>query len=122
MRIGLAGVGRIGAFHAATLRDLVLPQGSLVVADLDPASATRVAHDLGVEHEHDTDSLLESGLDGLVIATATTAHAELLRRSVARGIPTFCEKPVATTLVETVELARLVDGSGVPVQSEAVTT
>lgn len=117
MRIGLAGVGRIGAFHAATLRDLLDPAvDSLVVADLDPAAAARVAGDLGIDHEPDVDRLLAGGLDGLVVATATTAHAHLVRASVARGLPTFCEKPVATTLAETVEVARLVRSSGVPVQ------
>jgi myo-inositol 2-dehydrogenase/D-chiro-inositol 1-dehydrogenase len=117
MRIGLAGVGRIGAFHAATLRGLLDPAGdSLVVADLDPDRAARVAVELGTDQAPDVESLLDRGLDGLVVATATTAHADLVRASVARGLPTFCEKPVATTLAETVELAGLVGSSGVPVQ------
>lgn len=114
MRIGLAGVGRIGAFHAATLRDL--PEVSeLVVADINADIAARVATDLGVQSAPDIDSLLAGGLDALVITTATPGHAPLLRRSIAAGIPTFCEKPVAATLDETIELTRLSEASSVPV-------
>ena len=39
-----------------------------------------------------------------LIATAAPGHAPLLRRGIERGIPTFCEKPVAATLEETIDL------------------
>ena len=42
MRIGLAGVGRIGAFHAATLAGLDAVD-QVVVADANPALAASVA-------------------------------------------------------------------------------
>ncbi|HEX9339427.1 MAG TPA: dehydrogenase, partial [Pseudonocardiaceae bacterium] len=45
MRLGLVGVGRIGAFHAETLRQLA----DVVVADVDPVRAREVADKLGVE-------------------------------------------------------------------------
>jgi len=45
MRIGLAGVGRIGAFHAGTLQ--AIPDvDSLVVADAVPGRAEAVAERL----------------------------------------------------------------------------
>lgn len=114
MRIGLAGVGRIGAFHAATLSGLgVLDE--LVLADADPALAARVAADLGLSSVPDVASLLAADLDGLVIATATPGHAPLLRAGLAAGIPTFCEKPVAATLEESIDLARTAAASTVPV-------
>ncbi len=39
--------------------------------------------------------LLDSGVDGLVIATGTATHPELIRAGVDAGVPVFCEKPVA---------------------------
>ncbi|SDP52731.1 myo-inositol 2-dehydrogenase / D-chiro-inositol 1-dehydrogenase [Pedococcus dokdonensis] len=114
MRIGLAGVGRIGAFHADTLRSLDAVD-QLVVADVDAARAEQVATALGLEWVATTDDLLDAGLDALVIATATPGHAPLLRAGIARRIPTFCEKPVASTLDETIDLARLGAESDVPV-------
>jgi myo-inositol 2-dehydrogenase/D-chiro-inositol 1-dehydrogenase len=114
MRIGLAGVGRIGAFHAETLRDLDVID-EVVVADAIPEAAQAVADKLGVGYAPDVEALLGSGIDGFVIATATPGHAALLRRGVELGIPTFCEKPVAATLAETIELTRLAAASETPV-------
>ncbi|HEX5562420.1 MAG TPA: Gfo/Idh/MocA family oxidoreductase [Nocardioidaceae bacterium] len=113
MRIGLAGTGRIGAFHAATLAGLDEVE-QVVVTDTLRGSAARLADELGCEPAQDLDELL-GRVDGLVITTSTTGHAPTLRRAVAAGVPTFCEKPVATTLVETLELVELVEKSGVPV-------
>ena len=114
MRIGLVGVGRIGAFHAETLKGLDAVD-ELVLADADAEAARRVAEQLGVEYAPDPVTLLASGVDGFVIAAATPAHAPLLRQGLEAGVPTFCEKPVAGTLAETIELAKLAAASDVPV-------
>ncbi len=114
MRIGLAGVGRIGAFHAATLSALDAVD-EVVVTDADLELAEKVAADLGLSVAHDVASLLASGVDGFVITTATPGHAPLLRQGVAPGNATFCEKPVAATLPETLELTRLAESTDVPV-------
>ncbi|MEO8830611.1 Gfo/Idh/MocA family oxidoreductase [Lapillicoccus sp.] len=114
MRIGLAGVGRIGAFHAATLTALD-EVDALVVTDLDTQAARVLADRLQVEFAASPEELLASGVDGFVIATATPGHAPLLRLGLAAGVPTFCEKPVASTLEETLELAKLASATDVPV-------
>lgn len=113
MRIGLAGAGRIGAFHASTIAGLE-EVDAVVVHDAVPEAAHRLADEGGHEIAPDTDALL-SGVDGVVIASSTSTHADLLRQAVAAGIPTFCEKPLALTLEETVDLVDVVESSGVPV-------
>lgn len=85
MRVGLLGLGRIGAFHAETLAGLV---DELIVSD--PVRSSPYGRP-GDPFE----------ADALVIATPTSTHAELLLKACAVGIPTFCEKPVAPTLDET---------------------
>jgi myo-inositol 2-dehydrogenase/D-chiro-inositol 1-dehydrogenase len=114
MRIGLAGTGRIGAFHAKTLTTLD-GVDDLVLADLDSTVAERVAADLGVSAAPSIEALLDSGLDAFVITAGTAAHAELLEASISRDIPTFCEKPVALDLEQTIALTQLEATSGVPV-------
>jgi myo-inositol 2-dehydrogenase/D-chiro-inositol 1-dehydrogenase len=114
MRIGLVGVGRIGAFHAATLNGLPAVD-QVVVADADPGRAEVVAKELGVEFAPDVPALLAGGVDGFVIAAATAAHGELIAAGVAAGVPTFCEKPVALDLAETERVVTLVESSTVPV-------
>ena len=114
MRIGLAGTGRIGAFHAKTLTTLD-GVDDLVLADLDTSLAQRVATELGVRAAPGIDALLDSGLDAFVITAGTAAHAELLEAAISRDIPTFCEKPVALDLERTIELTELEARSEVPV-------
>ena len=112
MRVGVAGLGRIGPFHARTLAEL---GHEVVVSDLRPglAETTARAHGYGVAA--DLPTLLRQ-VDALVITTDTGSHAALLRETVAAEVPTFCEKPVAVTLQETIDVVALVEGSGVPVQ------
>ncbi len=113
MRIGLAGTGRIGTFHAGTLAALEQVD-QVVVTDAFPEAAERLAAGAGFEFAADLDELLDR-VDGLVITTSTDAHAATLRRGVEAGVTTFCEKPVARTLDETVELLELVEKSDVRV-------
>ncbi|HEV2374055.1 MAG TPA: Gfo/Idh/MocA family oxidoreductase [Streptosporangiaceae bacterium] len=115
MRVGVAGVGRIGTFHADALHRL--PQvRSMVVYDPDSLRATRLADRLGIETAHSVDALLDAGLDGLVIATPTGAHAELIVRGVRAGIPVFCEKPVAPDIEGTLDTIKQAGDRAIPVQ------
>jgi myo-inositol 2-dehydrogenase / D-chiro-inositol 1-dehydrogenase len=115
MRIGVAGVGRIGAFHARTLK-AIDDIDSLVLADAIPARAADVAAELGVEQVPAPNDLFGAGIDGLVVAAATDAHAALVLGAVDAGIPVFCEKPVAADAAGTRAVLEKVRTSTVPVQ------
>ncbi|WP_432494792.1 Gfo/Idh/MocA family protein [Kineococcus auxinigenes] len=117
MRLGLIGLGRIGAFHAATLTGLEAVD-SLVVADVAPGAAQAVAerHPGRVVAVSGTGEVLASGVDGLVVAAATDAHPELILAAVDAGLPVFCEKPVARAAADAVDVLRRVEAAGVPVQ------
>jgi myo-inositol 2-dehydrogenase/D-chiro-inositol 1-dehydrogenase len=114
MRVGLVGVGRIGAFHLGTLAGL---EGidSLAVADTDAARARVAAAAHGATALASAEELAAS-VDALVIATPTGAHAELLRLAAEAGIPAFCEKPVALDLATLDDVIAHVDRAGIVVQ------
>ncbi|MEO3805866.1 Gfo/Idh/MocA family oxidoreductase [Nonomuraea sp. B1E8] len=101
MRVGLFGLGRIGAFHAATMAAHPLVD-ELIVADPVRTSPYGRPGD-------PFDS------DAVVIATPTSTHAELIVRACALGIPVFCEKPVAGTVDETVKVLEARAGNRVHV-------
>lgn len=112
-RIGIIGVGRIGLSHARTM--LAQPGVSdLVLADLDTELANRAAAELGATSCGIDDIFTQ--VDGVVIATPTSTHAELLIRSVRAGVPAFCEKPVALDVATTREVLAAVSANGTPVQ------
>ncbi len=115
MRIGLVGVGRIGVFHASTLRGLP-GVDSLVVTDADLGRAREVAGQTGAQAAESVTELLGAGIDALVIAATTGAHPELIKRGVQAGVPVFCEKPVAPDVEGTLDVIKVASGSAVPVQ------
>ncbi|MCW2878585.1 MAG: Inositol 2-dehydrogenase [Sphaerisporangium sp.] len=102
MRVGLLGLGRIGAFHASTLA--AHPQvGQLIVSDADEVRAKEVAGRVGAL----VGDAFEA--DAVVVATPTSTHAELILRACDAGIPVFCEKPVAPGIEET---TRVMEAAG----------
>ncbi|BBZ29439.1 hypothetical protein MMAD_37340 [Mycolicibacterium madagascariense] len=113
--LGVIGLGRIGAFHTETLSNLDGLDG-LVITDERTDVARAVAAKYGATSVDTVAELLSSGVDGVVVAAATPAHAELVLAAVERGIPTFCEKPIASTAVESARVAQAILASGVPVQ------
>ena len=86
MRIGLVGVGRIGAFHAATLKALDCVE-QVVVTDADPARAQAAAKELDCETAADIRALFRAGLDAVAICSQTSSHAELIARAQDAGLP-----------------------------------
>ncbi|MFC4122283.1 Gfo/Idh/MocA family oxidoreductase [Nonomuraea zeae] len=101
MRVGLLGLGRIGAFHAATLATHPLVD-ELIVAD--PVRTSPYGRP-GDPFE----------ADAVVIATPTGTHAELIIRACERGVPAFCEKPVAGTVADTVKVLESAQGHRVQI-------
>ena len=115
MKIGLAGAGRIGTMHAEVLAanpDVT----ELLLYDVAAERCAEVAGRFGATPVSGLDAFLDADLDGVVIATATGSHADLIRRAVERDIPVFCEKPVAIDRDQTEAVRELVEASGVPVQ------
>jgi myo-inositol 2-dehydrogenase/D-chiro-inositol 1-dehydrogenase len=115
MRIGVAGVGRIGTFHAETLRGHPAVE-SVIVADADRRRAHEVAATLSVAVAESPAALLAQGIDALVIAAATAAHPDLIMHGMDAGLPVFCEKPVASDLGGTLAVLRRASEASAPVQ------
>lgn len=113
--LGVIGLGRIGAFHTETLSGLDGVDG-LVITDERVDVAHSVAAKYGVKAVDTVEELLSSGVDGVVVAAATPAHAALTLAAVERGIPTFCEKPIASSAKKSARVADVIARSGVPVQ------
>ncbi|UIX29436.1 Gfo/Idh/MocA family protein [Streptomyces sp. GQFP] len=115
MRIGILGLGRIGAFHAETLSGLDAVD-SLVVSDPFADAAKAAAERFGAQVADSPEALFAAGVDGIVVAAATDAHPALILAAVEAGVPVFCEKPVARSMAEGVAVLNAVKDSGVEIQ------
>lgn len=111
MRIGIIGTGRIGSFHAGVLARHPAVE-SLVVTDTDPDRALAVAGHLGATVAESAAGVFGAGVDAVVIASATSAHAELIARAARAGLPAFCEKPIALDPAGTLGALREVERAG----------
>lgn len=115
LTIGVVGLGRIGAFHVGTLASLDAVD-QLFVTDTVPAAMESVTgRYAAATGRADADAVLASGVDALVIASATPTHAGLIEKSVAAGVPVFCEKPIAMSSAESAAVVARCGDSGVPV-------
>ncbi|HEY3721995.1 MAG TPA: Gfo/Idh/MocA family oxidoreductase [Acidimicrobiia bacterium] len=110
LRIGLIGCGHIGTVHSFALRQLadagLLDADITATFDTDPERARRIAEPNGATQAESMDALLD-GVDVAWICTWTSGHLPAIEAAVARGLPVFCEKPLAPTLHDCRRIADL---------------
>jgi myo-inositol 2-dehydrogenase/D-chiro-inositol 1-dehydrogenase len=108
IRIGLVGCGHIGTVHAYAIQQLAdagLVDARLVATyDDDPKRAAKVARNHGGVPQPSLDALLDN-VDVVWVCTWTAGHLPAVEAAVARGLPVFCEKPLAPTYAECVKVA-----------------
>jgi myo-inositol 2-dehydrogenase/D-chiro-inositol 1-dehydrogenase len=123
MEIGLAGAGRMGALHAHVL--VAHPAvRRLVVTDTDAQRAQALAGEVSaaaservlVEVAESPEACAASGVQAVVIAAATPAHAPLIELAAAHGLATFCEKPIALDLGGTDRALAAAEEAGIYLQ------
>jgi myo-inositol 2-dehydrogenase/D-chiro-inositol 1-dehydrogenase len=113
MIIGVLGLGRIGAIHAANLASLA--DVELVVFDPDPNAVQRVTEATGARSLPDRDAVIAES-DAIVIATSTANHSDDLMVGLAAALPMFCEKPISLDVASTAAAVEAVERAGVELQ------
>ncbi len=114
MKVALFGAGRIGPLHARTLLGTGAVDG-LIIMDIVPERAAAAAEELGGTVASSLDEALAEA-DAAVICASTDDHPRLIRAAIGRGLPTFCEKPLAASLEESIALRRDIEAAAVPFQ------
>ncbi len=114
LRIGIIGVGHLGALHAKMLADL--PSVRLAgVYDLNAKRAESVAADYHTSAFADVKDLLQE-VDAVTIATSTSAHFAAACRALEAGKHVFLEKPITETPAEAEQLCSLARHKGLTIQ------
>lgn len=116
LRVGLAGLGSMGRNH---LRVLAARADCRIVGLADPVPEACAAAAAAVPDAVVVDDPLalvaDIGLDALIVAAPTTAHAELTLAAIERDIPVLVEKPLAASVEDAAEILRASRSRGVPV-------
>lgn len=68
-----------------------------------------------IDESKNLDLALRQQPDGVLIATPSATHAEVAIPFIEAGVPTFIEKPMATTVADAVRIREVASGSGAPV-------
>src|SRR3984893_2285398 len=99
LRLGVIGVGVMGANHARVLVDL--PGVELVgIADPDRSQAMAVATALGCHAGAAPPTLFGLGVDAVVIAAPTHLHHPIAHDCIKAGVHLLVEKPISSSVAE----------------------
>lgn len=112
MRLGVAGVGRMGGYHVNVIKQIA--NATLIgVYDVDAAKRTTIAEKYDVA-AFDSFSALLDEVEGVIIAVPTHLHFELGMEALKRGKHVLIEKPItvevanARKLVSTAKKKKLI--------------
>lgn len=100
LRVGIAGAGLMGRWHAAA----AARAGADIAAVLDarPKPATALAHTHAAAAHTDLDRMLsDTALDMLHVCTPLDTHRDLIARALAAGLHVLAEKPLTPHAPET---------------------
>lgn len=116
MNVSLFGAGRIGAVHAANVAAHSKVKLKWVV-DVVEGAAKGLADAHGATGTTDVvRAVSDPDVQGILIASSTGTHLDLILEGVKAGKAVFCEKPLDLDLGRVDEKLGEIDGSGVPVQ------
>jgi len=119
--LGLIGSGFMGKTHAFgflnanRVFDLPVEVDLAVLADVDAETAARAARALGFRESTGRwrDLLASPGVGIVDITTPNVLHREMALAAVAAGKHVYCEKPLAPTAAEALEMTLAAEAAGV---------
>ena len=111
VNIALIGCGRIGQMHAANVAKHERTNLEMVF-DADQKSAEKVAHLYNCNLVESASKIFGTqNIDGVIIASITSTHAEYIEMAVAAGKPVLCEKPIDLDLERVKRCAEKISGT-----------
>jgi myo-inositol 2-dehydrogenase / D-chiro-inositol 1-dehydrogenase len=105
LNIGVIGTGDIGTDHVRRLSAQIAGARVQAVFDVDAGRAATLAAEVGAEAHRSAEDLIDdTGVEAVLIAAPGPVHAELTIACIEARKPVFCEKPLAPTPEECVQV------------------
>jgi predicted dehydrogenase len=116
VRIGMVGFEHVHAeFRSRALAEMKEAVEIVAVADDDEVRGNAAQQRYGGTYHRDYRQLLErSDVDFVFIHSANNRHKRMVLDTVAAGKALFCEKPLATTRTDALEMTLAVERAGLP--------
>src|SRR6202047_3305140 len=107
LRIGLIGAGMVSRHHLIAWADIADRARVVAIADPSRENATRRANEFAISNIYtDAEAMLAAAeLDAVDIAAPRQFHAPLVRLAASKRLPVLCQKPLAPTLQQAIDLA-----------------
>ncbi len=108
IRVGVVGAGIMGADHARVLSSAVSGAELSAVSDVDAARVKALVERFPSARSCPTALHLirDERVDAVLIASPDATHGELVLACLAAGKPVLCEKPLAPTVEECLQIVR----------------
>lgn len=109
LRVGVVGLGVMGRAHLRVLRSLA---GVEVVAVADVAPGALVGVGPATTYDDPLALVGSADVDAVLVASSDATHAELVLACLERGLPVLCEKPLTTSVQDTMAILAAESVSG----------
>jgi len=102
VKIGIAGLGRLGKRHAMNLRHQVPGADLAAACSIVPEELSWAEDELGISALYaDYEQMLEkAGLDAVFLVTSSSMHAPQAMMALEKGLHVFTEKPMGINVEE----------------------
>lgn len=107
LKMGLIGLGRLGSIRANILVHSQPRIDFVAACDSKPGADKWAAENLpsSVKFYADpADMMANSGIEAVLISTATATHAPLILQALDLGLHVMCEKPISVDVITTEEV------------------
>ena len=109
IKIGLFGVGHLGKVHLKLLKELSGERDDFEITgvnDINAENLQKVSDEFNIPSYENSGDLI-GRIDAGVIVTSTSAHYQLAKDMLEKGLHAFIEKPVTDTIREANELLEI---------------
>ena len=115
LRVLGVGAGYFSQFQYLGWRNIAGAE-CVAIVNRDQAKARALADRYGIAQVYgDIDAALDAAKPDLVdLITPPETHHAFVAKTVARGIPTICQKPFGTSYADAVAITELAEAAGVP--------
>ncbi len=114
VKIGVAGLGRLGKIHLDHLLSFDQYEVSALY-DIDKDKLLQISNDHIIQPFSDFGAFLDK-CDAVLIATPTSSHFEYAEQAIKKHKHVFIEKPITQTVEEAKKLIALSEEAGVKIQ------